>query len=687
SSPYLLQHAHNPVEWHPWGDEAFERAGREDRPVFLSIGYSTCHWCHVMARESFENREVAGAMNRVFVCVKVDREERPDVDRVYMKVCQMMTGAGGWPLTIVMDPDKRPFFAGTYLPRESLPGRIGMLELVDRVERLWENHRDRLLSVSEQVLEALVKPEQPGRAVADRSLLDRACRELSHGFDPEWGGFTAAPKFPSPFQLLFLLRYWKRTGTRQVLEMVLRTLTAMRRGGVFDQVGFGFHRYATDRTWMIPHFEKMLYDQALLAFVFTEAYQASGSSELGNTVHQVLAYAARELRAPQGGFYSAQDAESGGREGAFYLWRAEELDRVLDPRDSALCRAVWGVREEGNYREEATGRTTGENILALSAGVPPSASPEEAAGKLGVSESELLETLERARVALFAEREKREHPGTDDKVLADWNGYMAAAYARAGRVFRERSYLDIAESATGFIQREMADGRGLLHRFRKGNAAVPGFLADYAAVAWAHLELYQATYRTDHLRRALDLQEVQVERFWDGEGGFHDTANEAEQVLVRTRELYDGAEPSGNSLSLFNLVRLGHLAGREDYLSMAGRMARTFAEQAHRYPPGFSLFLCGVDLVLGPVREVVVAGEPGREDTERMLGLLADHFLPRTVSHLRTSENGGELESLAPFTAGQESREGRATCYLCSGFACSLPVTDPSEMQRMLLAE
>ncbi|MBM4313788.1 MAG: thioredoxin domain-containing protein, partial [Deltaproteobacteria bacterium] len=538
-SPYLLQHAENPVDWYPWGGEAFDRARREDKPVFLSVGYSTCHWCHVMAHESFEDITVAALLNEVFVCVKVDREERPDIDAVYMHVCQMMTGSGGWPLTIVMTPEKNPFFAATYIPKESRWGRQGLVDLIPRIGSIWKTRRDEVEKAAAQTLSHLMQPGSETGELHPEALLVRAFEELRGQFDERYGGFGDSPKFPMPHQIVFLLRHWRRTRSPDALRMAEKTLSAMRQGGIFDQLGHGFHRYSTDRQWLVPHFEKMLYDQALLAMAFTEAFQATGDEIHARTVREVLDYCIRDLCAPEGGFFAAEDADSEGEEGRFYLWSMDEFRRLLDPEELRLAKAAYSLAEEGNFVDPVEPGKRGDNILH------PSGSPAGIAESLGLTETEFLRRLEEVRLRLLAAREKRVRPQRDDKILTDWNGLMIAALARAARVLDEPRYFDAARMAIGFILSRLRapDGR-LLHRFCKGEAAVTANLDDYAFLIWGLIEAYEAGFDADDLRAALALQEVVDRHFRDSEGGFFSTPNDGETLLFRPREGHDGAIPS-----------------------------------------------------------------------------------------------------------------------------------------------
>ena len=560
-SPYLLQHAYNPVDWYTWGDEAFEKARKEDKPIFLSIGYSTCHWCHVMEHESFEDTEVARLMNEAFVSIKVDREERPDLDHVYMTVCQMMTGAGGWPLNVILTPDRKPFFAGTYFPKESRFGRLGMMDLAPRIEELWRTQREQVLQSASKIMLALrqVPDSSPGQ-VPGKDVLDSAYQQLAERFDPVQGGFSQAPKFPTPHNMLFLLRYWKRTGETRALEMVEKTLQAMRLGGIYDHVGFGFHRYSTDAEWLVPHFEKMLYDQAMLAMAYTEAYQATGKSEYAKTAQEIFAYVLRDMTAPNGGFYSAEDADSEGVEGKFYVWNLEDIDRVLESGEADLVKRVFNAKLSGNFEEEATGRLTGSNILHQKSSL------SEVASELKLSREELEERLQEARKKLFAAREKRIHPHKDDKILTDWNGLMIAALSKGAQAFDQPKYADAARKAADFIFKTMRDPSGrLLHRFRDGEAALHAHVDDYSFLIWGLLELYEASFDVHYLQSALTLNDDFMAHFWDaGGGGLYFTADDAEELLLRKKEIYDGATPSGNSVAALNLLRLARITANAD---------------------------------------------------------------------------------------------------------------------------
>ena len=679
-SPYLLQHAHNPVEWYPWGPEAFERAQKEDKPIFLSIGYSTCHWCHVMEEESFEDPEIARLMNETFVCIKVDREERPDIDNVYMTACQMMTGRGGWPMTIIMTPDKKPFFATTYIPKETRFGQTGMKELIPAIRALWEGKREELFTSAEQIIGALNQitsesPDTPGSELGENTL-KQAYAQLSRSFDTQHGGFGTAPKFPTPHNLLFLLRYWRRTGDTQALEMVEKTLQEMRQGGIYDHVGFGFHRYSTDSRWFLPHFEKMLYDQALLAMAYTEAYQATaGREEYEQTAREIFSYVLRDMTDPKGGFYSAEDADSEGVEGKFYLWTQEEIKGTLSPEEAQLVISVFNIEKEGNFAEEATGRKIGGNIFSLKKPLQ-----EIASAGLG-------QTLEEARAKLFEARERRVHPHKDDKILTDWNGLMIAALAKGAQVFDDPLYEEAARCAADFVLSTMADAqRRLYHRYRDGEAAVAGFLDDYAFLTWGLIELYETTFATGYLERALDLNAMMLQHFWDGEqGGFYFTADDADAVLTRKKEVYDGAVPSGNAVALLNLLRLARLTAQAELEEKAAQVSRAFSPIVSQSPGAHTQWMTALDFANGPTYEVVIVGDPQAKDTEAMLKALRKAFVPNTVVILRPAEEATpDITRLVEFTRGLSSLNNKATAYVCRDFRCELPTTEPPQMLKLL---
>jgi hypothetical protein len=682
TSPYLLQHAHNPVDWYPWGPEAFEEAQTQDKPVFLSIGYSTCHWCHVMAHESFEHPEVARLMNETFVSIKVDREERPDIDSLYMSACQAMTGGGGWPLSIVMTPDKKPFFAATYIPREGRFGLVGMMELTPHIRELWSTRRGEALRLSNGVVSALqqASPDAPGGQLGE-STLELAYEQLARRFDGRHAGFGTAPKFPTPHNLLFLLRYWRRGDNEAALDMVEKSLQAMRRGGIYDHVGFGFHRYSTDAEWLVPHFEKMLYDQAMLAMAYTEAYQATGKEDYGKTVREILSYVSRDMTTAEGGFCSAEDADSEGEEGKFYLWTQAEVRQALGQEEAELTEKVFNIAADGNFTEQATMRKSGANILHLGK------TPKELASDLSLSEQDLLARLEAIRQELFDYRNKRVHPMKDDKVLTDWNGLMIAALAKAAQAFDEPGYSEAASRAADFILGNMRKGDGrLLHRYREGQAGVDANLDDYAFLVWGLMELYETVFEVKYLKVALDLTGDMMRHFWDeGSGGLYLTPDDGESLFVRKKETYDGAIPSGNSVAMLNLLRLGRMTADPDLEEKAARIGSAFSKTVKELPSAHAQLMVALDFAVGPSYEVVIAGKIQAKDTRDMLRALRTRFLPNKVVLLNPGgKESPEVAELAPFIKNQSSIGGKATGYVCMNYNCKLPTTDIDKMLGLL---
>jgi uncharacterized protein YyaL (SSP411 family) len=678
-SPYLIQHAHNPVDWYPWGDEAFERAIREDKPVFLSIGYATCHWCHVMAHESFEDEAVARHLNDSFISIKVDREERPDIDSVYMAVCQIMTGTGGWPLTIVMTPDRKPFFAGTYLPREGRFTMAGLLDLLPGISNLWRERRSDLIRSAEEISNALLSPTHSGGTpVLDEWVLASAYEDLLIRFDNEYGGFGSAPKFPSPHVLMFLLRYWSRTGNSRALAMVTKTLDEIRMGGMYDQIGFGVHRYSTDARWRVPHFAKMLYDQALLAMAYTEAYQATKNSRYRRTAEEILGYILRDMISPEGAFYSAEDADSEGREGAFYVWTAADLERVLGREDAALTRAVFCVTGSGEYSNPLSGNTN--TILRYTSAL------DGVARKHQMTVDELASKIETIRSTLFLARQVRPRPERDDKVLADWNGFTIAALAKAAQAFGEQKYAGAGRRAARFILKVMRtpDG-GLFHRYRDGEAAIPAFGDDYTSMVWGLIELYEATFEDNYLTTALELNRYFMTHFLDREvGGFFMTADTSEQLLVRKKEVHDGATPSCNSVALLNLLRLARVPGEHRLEKTASELSEFFSATVQGSPFAYTFFLCALDYAIGPSREVVITGDLQQDGTQALIDVCHTHFLPSVILIFQPA--GGS--NTTPFnmleSTGYHAIGGKATAYVCSRHACELPITNPDDLLAVL---
>jgi hypothetical protein len=637
-----------------------------------------------MAEESFADQEVARFLNRHYVAVKVDREERPDVDHIYMAACQAMTGSGGWPLTIVMTAQGQPFFAGTYFPRRSKYGRPGLLEVLQQIVSLWQGDRQRLLQVGAHMVTALERLSSSFHtdqmSHADRlsgKILEEVSHQLKDRFDEAHGGFGAAPKFPTPHNLTLLLRWWRRSGQQSALNMVVKTLDGMWQGGIYDHLGFGFHRYATDAGWQIPHFEKMLYDQALLSLAYLEAYQATGRARYARVAREVCGYVLGDMTSPEGGFYSAQDADSEGQEGRYYLWSSDQIRSVLGKEAGERFGRFFGVTAEGNFEE-------GTNILHRTEDLETFAPREK------MSPRQLERFLETSRRKLLAARQERVPPLKDDKILTDWNGLMIAALARGGAVLDDSDYVHAAERASEFLLGPLrrTDGR-LLHRYRDGQASIPGFLDDYTFLMWGLIELYEATFGAQHLSNALVLADQMLELFRDdAAGGLSFTGQDAERLVVQPKEITDGAVPSGNSVAALSLLRLSRLTGRARLEARAGELMDGLAHQVSQVPTGFSHLLMALDFALGPAHEVVIAGDPAKESTRRMLAALRARFLPGAVVLLHDpGPEGRALRELVPTVESQIPIHGKAAAYVCHNFACRRPVTDVEEMLAALEGE
>ena len=693
-SPYLLQHAHNPVDWYPWGEEAFEKARQEQKPIFLSVGYSTCHWCHVMERESFSDPGIAEVMNRHFVSIKVDREERPDVDRIYMSYVQASTGSGGWPMSVFLTPELKPFYGGTYFPPEDRYGRIGFRTLLLRIAEVWEKDRAKVTEAAgraTQALQAYVEVSGSKADVAQPAVLTHTYEQFQRSYDATYGGFGGAPKFPRPVMFNFLLRYYARTGEKEALDMTLHTLRAMARGGMHDHLGGGFHRYSTDATWHVPHFEKMLYDQAQLAVSYTEVYQITDDPFFAEMTRDILGYALRDMRSPEGGFYSAEDADSlleHGKpehaEGAFYVWEAAEIERVLGAKTAAVFNYYYGVEPSGNVpeRQDIQGELKGRNILVVRHTVA------ETAKKFGKLSSEVEKLLAESRKKLFQVRAKRPRPPLDDKVLTAWNGLMVSALARASTALDEPKYCQAAESAARFIQTELYDAKTgeLQRRHREGEAAIQGFLEDYAYLIQGLIDLYEASFDVRWLEWAVRLQEKQDDLFWDASaGGYFATTGKDPSLLFRMREDYDGAEPAGNSVAALNLLRLGEMADRDDWRQKARQTFAVFGKQLEGFPQSLPQLVAALDYALSKPKQIIIAGEPGSKDTQALLRLVHDRFIPNKVLLLADGARGQEkLAGWLPFVKFIQRKDGRATAYVCEDYVCKLPTSDPEVVARLL---
>jgi hypothetical protein len=707
-SPYLLQHAGNPVDWYPWGAGAFERARAEDKPIFLSIGYSTCHWCHVMEHESFENPEIAALLNRDFVSIKVDREERPDVDRVYMAFVQATTGAGGWPMTVFLTPDLKPFYGGTYFPPTSRWGRPGFTDLLTELARVWKDDRPRVDQAAGELFERLqLVTHSRGHArgasvVAAEDALDSAVEQYQMAFDTRHGGFGDAPKFPRPSELLLLLREHARrlasgTGAQPPLLMATDTLRAMALGGMRDHVGGGFHRYSVDAEWRVPHFEKMLYDQAQLVLAYLEAAQATGDDFYATVAEDTLAYVMRDMTDSRGGFYSAEDADSvppeqageGAHthktEGAFYVWRDAEIGALLG-EDAAVARRRFGIQPGGNAPQDPQGEFAGRNLLYVAESV------HDIAARLGLPPDAVVAALGRIRDALFAARARRPRPHLDDKVLTAWNGLMMAAFARAARVLPDSpaapAYLAAARKAAGFIRDTLwlEDERRLLRRYRDGDAAIDGYAEDYAFLIFGLLELFQSDGDPRWLRWAMTLQARQDEIFWDdADGGWFSTSGRDPDVLLRLKEDYDGAEPSASSMSVSNLLTLAHLTGGTDALAKAERTLARHGPRIGAAARVVPMMMCALSAWHAGLSQVVIAGSPDAPDTRALRRELARHYLPfGIVIPLQPGEAQAELGAVLPFVAAMGTGQGRAAAYVCRDFTCRQPVSEPEALEREL---
>ena len=666
SSPYLLQHAKNPVHWYAWGDEALTKAKKENKPIFLSIGYSSCHWCHVMAHESFENNDVAQIMNENFVNIKVDREERPDIDNVYMEVTQMMNDRGGWPMTVIMTPDKRPFFTGTYFPKHTRGRRIGMMELIPQIKYAWINNNDSLKLDAKNLTSQLEKNQvnRTRKGQISQNILERTFSSFYKIYDEQYGGFGRAPKFPKAHDYSFLIKYWKRTGEQNALNMAEFSLRAMHNSGMYDQIGFGFHRYSTDKRWLVPHFEKMLYDQAILVQAYLDAYQATSEKYYANVVDDILEYVLRDMTSSDGAFYSAEDADSEGEEGLFYLWTVEEIKNILSDEESELLINNYSLDKEGNYKDEATGKKTEKNILYL---------------KEPINNIESKNRLNEITKKLYLAREKRIHPLKDDKILTDWNGLMIAAFAKAGDVFNSNDYIQQAEKSAQFILKNLTDNNGrLLKRYRNGNAGIDAHLDDYAFFIWGLLELYEATFNVTYLTEAVQLSNIMVDEFWDiTNGGFFLGSESSEKLIVRAKTGYDGAMPSGNSVAAMNCSKLNRITGETKWAEITDKIFMTFSNEIQKTPSGYASMVNSFLFNIDSPKEIVIVGSSNDDETIKAIKKIKSEYVPSKVIIFKdTDDELNKLSPLAKWTVTQETIDEKTTYYICQDFACKVPTTD-----------
>ena len=685
-SPYLEQHAHNPVHWYPWGEEAFEKAQRENKPIFLSVGYSTCHWCHVMNRESFENEDIAAVLNEHFVSIKVDREERPDVDRLYMTFVTATTGGGGWPLSVWLTPDLEPFAGGTYYPPEDQGGRPGFRSILKEIAEAWENDQEGIVSAGQRVIEQLERASVTKHQAAldvDDDLLHGVYENLRASYDKEHGGFSSSPKFPRPSAPSFMLRYYARTGKQDAMDMTLHTLRQMAKGGIRDQVGGGFHRYAVNDRWHVPHFEKMLYDQALLVPVYLDAYLLSGDPFFREVAEDILAYVSRDMTGSEGQFYSAEDADSvlpddpnRTAEGAFYVWTASALEEALS-EDADWVMKHWGVREDGNVERDLHGDFAGQNVLHA---VKPLEKMEGDADGLAVRLPDIRTTLRELR-------EERPRPHLDNKALTGWNALMISAYARAYQVTGDEAYRDAAIRGLQFIRRELYDAEAqALHRvYRDGVVHGSGFLEDYAFLVQALLDVYESVFDTHYLEWALELQQTQETLFHDAAGGgYFDTLGDDPHMLLRLKDDHDGATPAGNSVAALNLLRLAEITTDEDYRERAIGTVQAFGQSLSRVPHAMPTMIGAVDFLLGRPRQVLIAGAADDADAQDLLRVVYRHYDPNRILMLTDCSGDGDPRNVQPFLESLQKIDGKATAYVCVDHVCDLPVNTVEGLKSVL---
>jgi uncharacterized protein YyaL (SSP411 family) len=683
TSPYLLQHAHNPVDWYPWGDEALEKAKAEDKPIFLSIGYSACHWCHVMEHESFEDEEVAAYLNEHFVNIKVDREERPDLDDIYMTAVQMMTGQGGWPMTVFLTPDRTPFFGGTYFPRNDNYGRMGFYSLIHRIQETWVSKRDQINESAEKIAEEIRKLNLVGvggEGAVTEALLAGACKELEYDFDARFGGWGGAPKFPSSPTIALLLRQYRSTGDVALLDMATTTLKRMAQGGMYDQLGGGFHRYAVDGQWLVPHFEKMLYDNGQLAQVYLEAYQLTKDPLFKRIAQEIFTYQLRDMTDAGGGFYSTEDADSEGEEGKFYIWTYQEIMEHLGEEEGKVFCQYYSVRENGNFSSHEDYHD-GQNILHITR------DPSELAAELSITPEALEARMDPLRAKLLDVRGKRVRPGLDDKILTAWNGFMISAMAHGYQVLGDDRYREAAERAARFVLTEMRSDDGMLLRtHRNGESKFPGYLDDHANMVIALTDLYEATFDVEWLKEADTLAQTMITKFWDEEGkGFYSTTDVHKNLIARQKSWHDGSEPSGNSMAALGLLRLAKLLDNADYYANAEDTFKVSAGQMAKSPRGYLKMLCAVDFMLHAPKEIAIAGAPGSPEVDAFLVALHGTFTPNKVIALidPASENA-DLTKRVPLLSGKGLMGGKPAVFVCENFVCQRPVTEVEDFLTLL---
>ena len=671
TSPYLLQHAHNPVDWYPWGEEALNRSKKEDKPILLSIGYSSCHWCHVMEKESFENEAIAKVMNERFINIKVDREERPDLDELYMNAVQVMTGSGGWPMTVFLTPDLVPFHAGTYFPPEDRGGMPGFPKVLVVVSDYYRTHRGEVGKTEAQMKNTLHQIVEiiPSQKTLDAKILSKAFETFESQFDTNNGGFGKAPKFPNSMVLSFLLRFWKNTGTKTALEMVEKTLDKMAKGGIYDHLGGGFHRYSVDERWLIPHFEKMLYDNALLSRTYLEAYQATRKEDYRRVAEETLHYVLLEMKSPEGGFYSTQDADSEGEEGKFYVWTRDQIKGILGKEKGTPFCAYYGVDPRGNFEG---GRSVLNIVYSL----------EKVCELYGIKTKDLKALLEEGRKKLFTERQKRVSPSRDEKILTSWNGLMISSFTDGFKIAGNEEYLNGAKRASNFILQKMMKDGHLMRVFNKGRCNVKGYSEDYAFFIQALLDLYEVTFEIDWLKEADDLNRKMIEQFWDEKkGGFFFTGEGNESLVARSKSPYDNATPSANSVALFNLIRLGYLTGENSLKKKAEQILHLFYNFLLEHPSGFANMLSGLSFFLNP-EEIGIIGSKNDHRTKPMLREIYLAYLPNKILSLKDPQERIEGDYF-PFLMEKGITEVPTT-FVCKKFTCLPPVQSEEELKKIL---
>ncbi|HEX5022695.1 MAG TPA: thioredoxin domain-containing protein [Candidatus Binatia bacterium] len=671
TSPYLLQHAHNPVDWYPWGEEAFQKAKSENKPILLSIGYSACHWCHVMEHESFENEQIAALMNELFVNIKVDREERPDLDEIYMNAVQMLTGRGGWPMTMFLTPDRKPFYGGTYFPPEDRQGMPGFPRILTAVSQAYrERSQDVEKSVSEilTALQRMTQSQETSKNVSPSILADGA-EQVARAYDADNGGLGQAPKFPNAGVYELFLRYYFHSKNERFLGMGVHTLTKMAQGGIYDHLGGGFHRYSVDAKWLVPHFEKMLYDNAQLVRIYAHAYTIRGEPLFKSVIEETVGYLLREMFHPQGGFYSTQDADSEGEEGKFFVWTSDDINRLLGEADGEIFCRMYDVGEPGNF--------DGKSILH------PILTVDQASKFFGKEPSEIQALVGNAKRKLFVEREKRIKPFRDEKIITAWNGLMLSGLAEAIKIIDNPAALDAARETVEFIFKKLFRDDFLLHSYKDGQAKQLGFLDDYAFLGVGLLDLYEVVFERSYLDRTIQLTDIMLREFWDErDGGFFFTGKSHEQLISRTKPIFDASIPSGNAMATQLLLRLNHFTGKNQYRVSAEKILRSYYDAMESQPFGFAHMLCALDLYLEGAKEIVIIGNPAEAGVRELLGEINSIYLPNKI--IQTVRPGTPLSEISPLLQGKTAVDGQPTAYVCENFTCSAPVTSAAELRALL---